>query len=193
MALEGNIGNKHPGDPIKSDDWNELAAEAQRLGTDKLDLTGGTISGPLAVKGPVSSPALGVEILHGTEDTWGITVDNVNYVPVIERDVTFDSAASLLVVGHCSAITNPDTGVQMVLSVDRKQLHQVNANSAISWGMATHWGNNRGEVSSPLVTMGIYSVDAGTHHFQLLARSTTPGQSVGLNGPTLFILRVGAG
>jgi len=170
MALDENIGNKHAGDPIRSADWNTLAAETRRLGM-----------------------ALGVQVLHGTEDTWNFSTDKQTYEPAIERQVTFDSDASILVVGHCSAVTNPDSGLQMVLSVDGEQLHQVNKNSALSWGMATHWGKTRGEVSTPLVTIGMHSVKAGAHTLQLLARSTTPGQSVGVTGATLFILRVGAG
>lgn len=193
MALDENIGNKHAGDPIRSADWNTLAAETRRLGTDKFDTAGGTMSGPLTVLGAISSPALGVQILHGTEDSWNFSTDKPTYEPAIQREITFDSDTSILLMGHCSAITNPDNGLQMVLSVDGEQLHQVNKNSALSWGMAAHWGKTRGEVSPPLVTMGTCGVKAGAHTFQLLVRSTTPGQSVQLIGPALFILRVGAG
>ncbi|MEW9529296.1 hypothetical protein [Microbispora sp. NPDC049125] len=193
MALDENIGRKHPGDPIKSDDWNQLAEETRRLDAQKLDLGGGTVSGPLTVMGTLTSPTLGVQILHGDEDTWTFTTDKPDYQAALARNVTFASATSLLVAGHCSAQTTPKNGLQMVLSVDGAQLHQVNANSALSWGMATYWGVSPGDVSQPLVTMGVCTVAAGAHDFRLLIRSTTAGQPVQVRGATLFLLQVGAG
>jgi hypothetical protein len=191
MALDKNIGNKHPGDPIKSDDWNKLSAETQRLDEAKLDIGGGKISGPLTVSGPIISPALGVQIFHGNVDSWIFNTNKGDYEPAIDRDVAFETDASMLVVGHCNASTGPGNDIQMVLSVDGKQLHQLNANSALSWGMASNSGFATGDGPRPLVAMGICSVAHGTHNFKLLIRATTAGQNVMTYGPALFLLQVG--
>lgn len=41
---------RSPGDLILSDDWNAAMTEVVRLGSAKLDTTGGTVSGPLSVQ-----------------------------------------------------------------------------------------------------------------------------------------------
>ncbi|HEY9438132.1 MAG TPA: hypothetical protein VIS29_05690 [Streptomyces sp.] len=191
MALDENIGNKHPGDPIRSDDWNKLSAETRRLDAAKLDTGGGTITGPLTVRGPISSPALGVQMLHGNPDAWIHNTSSSTYEPTVARDVTFESAASMLVIGHCNASTTPSGGIQMVLSVDDVQLHQVEANSALSWGMAMESGYSQGDGPRPLVTMGICTVTPGVHNFKLLLRATSEGQTVQAYGSTVFLLQIG--
>lgn len=52
MALNPDLPfPKKQGDNIRSKDWNDAVVEIQRLDRDKLNLTGGTITGPLTVSG----------------------------------------------------------------------------------------------------------------------------------------------
>lgn len=44
---------KSSGDNIRSKDWNDVVKEVQRLDTDKLNLAGGSLTGPLSVGGQV--------------------------------------------------------------------------------------------------------------------------------------------
>ncbi len=49
-----NQGHQSPGNPIPAAGWNEMVDEIKRLGSAKLDTTGGTVSGPLAVQQTLS-------------------------------------------------------------------------------------------------------------------------------------------
>ncbi|HMV49834.1 MAG TPA: hypothetical protein PLD20_07360 [Blastocatellia bacterium] len=98
---------KSSGDNIRSKDWNDVVTELRRLDTDKLNLTGGSLTGPLNVSGFVgigtttpdqpltvsrkaaayanlraASPgggALAVELLVGADQSGGIVSTMTNH------------------------------------------------------------------------------------------------------------------
>ncbi|MEM8897224.1 MAG: tail fiber domain-containing protein [Bacteroidota bacterium] len=49
MPLPASVVPKNPGDPILSENWNDLGAEVNRLDTDKANLNGAVFTGPLTI------------------------------------------------------------------------------------------------------------------------------------------------
>jgi hypothetical protein len=70
MPFEHDV--KSPGDLIRSAEWNAIGTEVQRLGGDKVDRAGDTITGPLAVRGDLSvgtaNAGAAVRVLRRQED-----------------------------------------------------------------------------------------------------------------------------
>lgn len=62
-----NQGHQSPGNPIPAAGWNEIVDEIKRLGSAKLDTTGGTVTGSLAVQQTLSAA--------GTATMGGATVN----------------------------------------------------------------------------------------------------------------------
>ncbi|MEM7509293.1 MAG: hypothetical protein AAF388_00090 [Bacteroidota bacterium] len=50
MPLPASVVPKNPGDPILSENWNDLGAEVNRLDTDKANLSGAVFTGPLEIR-----------------------------------------------------------------------------------------------------------------------------------------------
>ena len=71
-----NEQHQNPGNPIPSASWNNIIDEIKRLGTAKVDVTGGTVSGALSVQQTLAvtgTAALGGTTVNGTMSVAGRT------------------------------------------------------------------------------------------------------------------------
>jgi Chaperone of endosialidase len=69
-----NEQHQNPGNPIPSASWNNIIDEIKRLGTAKVDVTGGTVSGALSVQQTLTvtgSAAVGGATVNGTMSVAG--------------------------------------------------------------------------------------------------------------------------
>ncbi|MER5795537.1 hypothetical protein [Streptomyces sp. NPDC001980] len=192
MTLDQNLADKAPGDPVRSADWNDLAAAVLRHETGKLDLSGGTVTGPLTAQGGLTAPALssqslGVQLLR--PDNGQVGFDNiVSTVTMISQQIQFQTPATLLLVGHGHGTTSDvNHALAMRIVVD-----------GVSTGKdgAKEWGVGYLAVPAgtwvPVTAMGTVQVAAGSHTLQLTATGTAGG-TVALHAPTLWVIRLGAG
>lgn len=87
MPLPANVKNKKQGDIIRSEDWNIVTNEVDRLDTAKANLAGSVFTGPLTINAPASGqPQLS---LSGTN--WDVTGT--------EGDLKIGSATHRLKIG----------------------------------------------------------------------------------------------
>jgi hypothetical protein len=69
MALPATVKNKKQGDIIRSDDWNIVTNEVDRLDLAKANLSGSAFTGPLSVQAPVGQPQLSLAGSSGNVTT----------------------------------------------------------------------------------------------------------------------------
>jgi hypothetical protein len=199
MALDENITQKAAGDPIKSADWNALAAETNRLDAAKLDTVGGTLSGLLTAAGGLSTPSLfsptvGVQLLKPADGSWGHQA-GTGYVSVIDQQINLERATSIFALGHGHGSTqgpNPEHRLVLEIAVDGAAT-TLNQEGTAQWGVGLTESVPSG-MWVPIVTVGSCQLAAGTHRFELRIRNASdrPGGFVYLNGPTLWLAFLGA-
>lgn len=69
MPLPATVKNKKQGDIIRSDDWNIVTNEVDRLDTAKANLSGAAFTGPLSVQAPTGQPQLSLAGSSGNVTT----------------------------------------------------------------------------------------------------------------------------
>ncbi|MFE2063485.1 hypothetical protein ACFXDH_13930 [Streptomyces sp. NPDC059467] len=195
MTLDQNLADKAPGDPVRSADWNDIAAAVLRHETGKLDLSGGTVTGPLTAQGGLTAPALssqslGVQLLKPDNGQWGFDF-NASTATMISGQIQFQTPATLLLIGHGHASTSdPNHPLILHVMVDGAI---TNKEGTSEWGVgfvalpggATTW--------VPATTIGSAQVTAGSHTVQFAATGGAFGATASLHGPTLWVIRLGAG
>ncbi|WP_089104010.1 hypothetical protein [Streptomyces hyaluromycini] len=191
MTLDQNLADKAPGDPVRSADWNDLAAAVLRHETGKLDLSGGTVTGPLTAQGGLTAPglksqALGVELLK--PDNGQVGFDNiVSTVTMISKQIQFQSDATLLLIGHGHGTTS-DLNHALTMRV------LVDGNFPGKDSGGKEWGVGYlavpGGTWVPVTAMGTAQVTKGSHTLQLTVTGSTGGL-VALHAPTLWVVRLG--
>ncbi|MFG2970137.1 hypothetical protein ACGFZS_43405 [Streptomyces sp. NPDC048288] len=190
MTLDQNTADKAPGDPVRSADWNDLAAAVLRHETGKLDLTGGTVTGLLTAQGGLTAPqSLGVQLLTPEQASFdNITVSEVK---MINRDVPFQTDTTLLLVGHGHGTTaDVNHPLTMRIKVD-------GVTTGTFDGEGVEWGRGYLAASKdtwlPITAIGTTRVLAGTRNLQLTASGGAPEAMASLHEPALWVIRLGAG
>jgi hypothetical protein len=199
MALDENITHKAAGDPIKSADWNALAAETNRLDAAKLDTVGGTLSGLLTAAGGLSTPSLfsptvGIQLLKPADGSWSHQAGSGN-VMVIDQRINLERATSILALGHghgSTQLQNENHRLVLDIAVDGAAT-ALNQEGTNPWGVGLAQSVPSG-LWVPIITVGSCQLAAGTHRFQLRIRNAadSPGGFVYLNGATLWLAFLGA-
>lgn len=80
MPLPATVKNKKQGDIIRSDDWNIVTNEVDRLDTAKANLSGAAFTGPLSVQAPTGQPQLSLAGSSGNVNTaqGDLSIGNTN-------------------------------------------------------------------------------------------------------------------
>jgi hypothetical protein len=203
MALDKNIAAKKSGDPIVSADWNTLATETIRLDSAKLDVNaGGTVAGLLTAAAglnaaSVHSETLGVNLFTPQLDKWDFTTDLAAGVDVITGNLTLSAPTSLIVIGHGHGSTAAGTqAAKRALALEiRMDLRVLNPVRESTWGIC-YLSPPTGSWF-PLIAVGTVKAPPGEHRLDLVLRATdSPNSgpekySVNLNGPSLWVARLG--
>ncbi|MBO3749196.1 hypothetical protein J5X84_24220 [Streptosporangiaceae bacterium NEAU-GS5] len=177
MALDDNVGNKHPGDLIKSDDWNKLAGEVHRVDA-------------------LLGAALGATLLPVVPRGWANFFEATDYQNAIEHQVQVDQPTSVLLLGLGQGLVTGTGILDLVIKVDGNILHPVSPDNfeagdklqGLSWGMGFVQGQGFWQ---QVIALGQSQLAAGSHQIALACRSRTGGR-VQLNGPTLWMLKSGS-
>ncbi|MFJ3773467.1 hypothetical protein ACIPX0_17385 [Streptomyces sp. NPDC090075] len=191
MTLDKNTANKAPGDPVRSADWNDLAAAVLRHETDKLDISGGTVTGSLTVQGGLTAPqSLGVQLLK--PDNGQVNFDNIGIAwrgmaTMISQQIQFQTDTTLLLIGHGHGTTpSVSEALTMRIVVDGVATNSEGANDWGSGYLAVQEGT-----WVPVTAIGTVQVPAGSHTVQLTATCSNT-VSASLRAPTLWVIRLGA-
>ncbi|MET9084829.1 hypothetical protein ABZX77_23615 [Streptomyces sp. NPDC004237] len=190
MTLDQNTANKAPGDPVRSTDWNDLAAAVLRHETGKLDLTGGTVTGPLTVQGGLTAPmlisqSLGVQLVKPNGQL-GFDGIDAAAVTMLGLEIQFPTPTTLLLIGHGHGTTSDvNHALTMRILVDGAV---TNKDGAKEWGAG--YLAVPGGTWVPVTAIGTAQVTAGSHVVQLTATGTAGG-SASLHAPTLWVIRLG--
>jgi hypothetical protein len=197
MTLDNQLGTKKPGDPILSSDWNAVANETIRLDSAKLDQAGGTVSGLLTATGGLNASALvsnslGLSVFTPGDGAWGHEASSET--TVITAVLKYPVKTSVLIVGHGHAHSTSDQqnaqAVVLQLYLDGVP---TNKDKDKNWGVGylsvpfKAWG--------PIVTIGSANLEPTQdgHRVELKFRPADPGSyTVGLNGPTMWVVRLGS-
>ncbi|MER6556442.1 hypothetical protein ABT300_01535 [Streptomyces sp. NPDC001027] len=179
MSLDKNLMNKNSGDPIKSADWNALASETARL--DEAKLNRGLI---------------GVQTLRAG---WENQTTSMDWKPVINQTVRFETGTSLLLVGHGHGLSDTSgVALDVAIRVNGTVLGQEGSGN-LAWGMGLlhpFFGNNT-SIFTQIVAIAQSPVKSGDSLFELVMRCRRSegvnGGSVKFSGPTLWLIRLGAG
>ncbi|MEU9450684.1 hypothetical protein [Streptomyces sp. NPDC048277] len=192
MTLDQNTANKAPGDPVRSADWNDLAAAVLRHETGKLDISGGTMTGLLTAQGgltasALSSQSLGVQLLK--PDNGQANFDNIGdtgTVRVINQKIQLQTPTKLLLIGHGHGTTaDPKYPLRMFILVDGKLI----ADAGNEWGFG-HLAVPEGTWAN-VTAISCFTVDAGSRTVELVASVSSPG-TASLHAPTLWVIGLGA-
>lgn len=198
MALDKKVTGKKSGDPIVSSDWNALADETIRLDTAKLDLAqGGTVAGLLTAAAGLATPSvrsdtLGVSVHRPANNQWVHSTNQQSGLAVITATIDFPAKTTVLVLGHGHANSSSDAVTARAVLVQlRMDGTLLSATGGQTWGGA--YLSLPANAWAPVIAVGTAQVEKGSHRFELLLK---PGQegtyTVNLNGPSLWIARVGS-
>jgi hypothetical protein len=198
VALDKQVTGKKSGDPITSNDWNAVADETIRLDSAKLDLAnGGTVSGLLTAAAGLSatslaSGTLGVTLFKPADEKWAHQTSQPSGTVVISATLDFPVRTSVLVLGHGhgSSLSDAPAARAVVLEL-RLDGAALNVSRGGQWGV----GYLSPPLNSwmPMITIGSAQLDPvpGGHRLELALRPTDGSYTVNLNGPTLWVARLG--
>jgi hypothetical protein len=206
--------DKKPGDVIRSQEWNELVRLANelkatqqslnelaaRLQNEKLDTSGGTVSGTLnanVLSTPsLRSPGLGAEVVRPANDTWLHTTDNTTWKPAVSKSFRLAQPTTFLVIGHGAGKAddgnNPlDVAIRLNGSI---QMFTGRPDGTL-WGMG-HSGPSTDSLRhvGQIVTLALCPLDRrpnNDHTLELCFRARGEGKVVTLYGPSLWLIRLG--
>lgn len=174
MSLDNNLTKKNPGDPIKSADWNALASETVRLDAAKLN-----------------SQSIGFQMLQAND--WANATTSTEWTPVISSgEVKFDTPTSLLLIGQGHALSEIQ-GVALRVAI------RVN-DTVLAMGPNGPWGGGylySGSTPNPnnwipIMAIAGCPVPQGKSKVELVIRREGGNGTVKFNGPTLWLIRLGA-
>ncbi|KOV88202.1 hypothetical protein ADL01_02330 [Streptomyces sp. NRRL WC-3618] len=180
MSLDENLTNKHPGDPIRSKDWNALASETVRLDDTKLN-----------------RGLIGVQMLRAP--SWNNETTSGDWQPVISQTVNFETGTSLLLVGQGHGLSSTSgVALDVVIRVNGTILGQDDTVGDLSWGAGLLQNSFGGKTSiwTQIVAIAECSVKSGESAVELAMRCRRPDTgkdgSVNFSAPTLWLIRLGA-
>jgi len=198
MALDKQVTGKKSGDPITSSDWNALANETIRLDSAKLDVAqGGTVSGLLTAAAGLNASALGSGTLGVTMFTpdnqkWAHQTNQVGGLVVISAVLDFPVRTSVLLLGHGhGSSTSDQAGARALVLELRVDGASPNAVGGGEWGVA--YLSPPLNTWAPMITIGSANLDPtpGGHRVELVLRPPDGAYTVNLNGPSLWVARLG--
>ena len=196
MALDKNLAGKKSGDAIIADDWNKLAAETIRLDAEKLDtVKGGAVAGLLTAAAGLTAPALrsdslGINLLTPADTKWDFQTTSSAGFAVITGYLDFAVPTSVLILGHGHGNTSVDDVAKRALSIEiRVDGSKTNPIREGNWGVG--YLNPPINTWTPMIAVGSANLPKGTHKFELALVAVTNGTTVKLNGPSLWVARLG--
>jgi len=198
VALDKQVTGKKSGDPITSSDWNALADETIRLDAAKLDLAnGGTVAGLLTAAAglnaaSLSSGTLGVSLFKPDGDKWSHQTGQPAGLTVITTVLDFPVPTSVLLVGHGHATSSADQPGARALAIQLKVDGQpTNRSGTSDWGIG--YLSVPVNTWAPMITVGLTQLTPapGGHRIELILRPVDGPYTVTLNGPTLWVVRLG--
>ena len=198
MALDKQVTGKKSGDPITSSDWNAVADETIRLDGAKLDLAGGgTVAGLLTAAAglsatSLSSATLGVSLVKPAADKWSHQTSLPNGLVVISTVLDFPVPTSVLLVGHGhGSSTSDQAGARALVLELRVDGNSPNTTGDGEWGVG--YLSPPINTWAPVITIGSAQLvpTPGGHRIDLAVRPTDGTYAVTVNGPTLWIVRLG--
>jgi hypothetical protein len=198
VALDKQVTGKKSGDPITSSDWNALAGETVRLDSAKLDLAnGGTVAGLLTAAGglnaaSLSSGTLGVSLFKPAGDKWSHQTGQTKGLVVITAVLDVPVPTSVLLLGHGHVNSSADqAGARAVALELRVDGNSTNSTGSGQWGVG--YVSQPVNTWTPVITLGSAQLTPtpGGHRVDLSVRPSDGAYNVTLNGPTLWVVRLG--
>ncbi|SHH84862.1 hypothetical protein [Streptomyces sp. 3214.6] len=175
MSLDKNLTQKIPGDPIKSSDWNALAAETVRLDA--------------ATK--LNSQSIGFQMLQGNSwDNWTAPGD---WMPVINKTLDFDTPTSLLLIGQGHGHSDSrELSLRVAIRVNDTLLGLDKESRIWGGGFLSPFTDTQ-DVWFPITAIAGCPVPKGKSKVELVIRCEGQDNgSVALNAPTLWLIQLGA-
>lgn len=201
MALDKQVTGKKSGDPITSSDWNAVADETIRLDSAKLDVAhGGTVAGLLSAAGGLTATSLaggnlGVSLFKPAGGKWAHQTNQPSGLVVISAILDFPVRTSVLLIGHGHGSSTSDQAGARALVLELRvdgNSPNVDGSGGGEWGVA--YLSPPINTWAPMITIGSANLDPtpGGHRVDLALRPPDGAYTVNLNGPTLWVVRLGS-
>ncbi|MFI5958818.1 hypothetical protein [Cryptosporangium sp. NPDC051539] len=175
MTIDPGLSEMHPGDPIRSSDWNTLASAVGGL---QIGVTG---AGYLGVS-------------QFTSEIWERSTTSAAYVPAVKGTVAFAQKTTVLVAGHGHGLTrDKDVSLDIAIYVDGTLLgRRDNTSELAPWGAGVLQSNANSLSSwNQVLALGSTVVDAGSRAFEIRFRARGGGKEVLFSGASLWVVRLG--